>query len=304
MTADSTPGEARRVLVVCGGQSAERDVSLDSGRAVLAALQDAGHCTGRWDPAETDLSQLHAEDWDVVFPVVHGTGGEDGIIQTQMQAAGFLWGGCSAAASALTFDKSRTRLRLKQRGLPVAPGRTMTAASSSRPDSWPVVVKPARQGSSIGVTVVREPAEWQPAVDLALSYGPDVVVESYIDGREISVPVIHDVVLPIVEICVAEGWYDYRNKYHSETTEYRVSPADLPSGLGDMAQAACQACEATGILRVDFRLDRQGQPFILEVNTLPGMTTHSLVPLSAAAAGLSLPELCDRCVQHWIRASR
>lgn len=304
MTSNDPVGTASRVLVVCGGHSAERDVSLQSGQAVLDALQEAGYQTGRWDPAERSMSTVNAADWDVVFPVLHGAGGEDGVLQTQMQDAGFLWIGCSADASALTFDKALTRERLLQHHLPVPPGRTITSEEAPLPESWPVVVKPARQGSSIGISVVSSPEEWQPAVQEAFSYGADVVVETFIEGREVSVPVIDEQIFPAVEICVSQGWYDYRNKYEVDTTEYRVSPEGLPSGLGPLAQQVCHACDASGILRVDFRLDRQGQPYVLEVNTLPGMTTHSLVPISAAAAGQTLAELCSRCVQRRLAASQ
>lgn len=298
MTTDGPQTAALRVLVVCGGCSAEREVSVESGRAVEQALQEAGHVTGIWDPAERPVSSLNPADWDVVFPALHGTGGEDGVLYQRLEEFGLHWVGCSVAGSALTFDKSLTRTRLLQHGIPVPPGRTIQSTDAPRPQSYPVVIKPARQGSSIGVSLVRDDDQWMPGLADAFSFGTDVVVESYIDGREVSVPVIDNEVFPAVEIIVQDGWYDYRNKYEVETTEYRATPDDLPPGLGELAQQACAACEVDGIMRVDFRLDHSGQPYVLEINTIPGMTAHSLVPLSAAAAGLSLAELCDRCVRR------
>lgn len=290
-----------RVLVIDGGSSAERAVSLQSGQAVAAALADAGHIVGRWDPAETPVSELTPADWDIAFPMLHGTGGEDGCLQRQLQEIRIPWVGCSSTASALTFDKSLTRKRLQQHGVPTASGMTIRRRMNSAPLPFPVVVKPARQGSSIGVSIVTAADEWMPAVDRALSFCSDVIVESFVAGREVSVPVIDGDVFPAIEIVVEDGWYDYHNKYESDRTQYRISAPDLPEDLNAVALQACRVCRAHGILRVDFRIDADGRPHVLEINTIPGMTSHSLVPLSAAALGVSLSGLCDRVVRRRMR---
>ena len=290
-----------RVLVIFGGQSAERAVSLMSGRAVANALCDAGYTVGTWDPAETPATELRPADWDVAFPMLHGTGGEDGVLHRQLKKIRIPWVGCSIASSRLTFDKSLTRKRLQQHGIQVPAGITISRQDASVPIQFPVVVKPARQGSSIGVSMAGCTEEWGPAIDAALAFCSDVVVESYIAGREVSVPVIDGEVFPAVEIIVPDGWYDYHNKYENNRTQYQVPATDLPTNLGSVALQACRVCGAEGILRVDFRIDDADQAHVLEINTIPGMTSHSLVPLSAAAMKLSLAELCDRCVRRRMR---
>lgn len=293
--------DSLRVLVIFGGRSAERAVSLQSGRAVADALCDAGYTVGTWDPAETPAKELKPAEWDVAFPMLHGTGGEDGVLHQQLMKIGIPWVGCSIASSALTFDKSRTRKRLHQHGIRVPSGMTISTQDVPAPSRFPVVVKPARQGSSIGVSIVRRSEEWMPALDAALAFCSDVVVESYVAGREVSVPVIDGEVFPAVEIIVEDGWYDYHNKYENDATHYHVPATDLPANLNSIAEQACEACGAKGILRVDFRIDDANQAHVLEINTIPGMTSHSLVPLSAAAMELSLAELCDRCVRDRMR---
>lgn len=298
MTNSSSQSRSDRVLVILGGDSPERAVSLESGQAVLKALAGAGYTVGLWDPAETAAEQLNPSDWDVAFPMLHGTGGEDGQVHQHLQAMGLPWVGCSIDGSSLTFDKSLTRERLQAHDVPVPRGCTVTSVDAPLPQVFPVVVKPARQGSSIGISLVHHEDQWVPALREALALSSDVVVESYIAGRELSVPVIDGEVFPVVEIAVRDGWYDYHNKYEADTTSYCVAPSDVPSDLGQLALRACQVCDVEGIMRVDFRLDENGRSFILEINTIPGMTAHSLVPMSAAFVGMSLSELCDRSVQH------
>ncbi len=301
MTIDMPQSGQFRVLVIFGGRSAERAVSLESGQAVAGALRSVGHTVGTWDPAATPMSDLHSADWDIAFPMLHGTGGEDGVLHRQLCAVGLPWVGCSIASSALTFDKSLTRARMQRYGIQVPLGTTITGRDTSAPIQFPVVVKPARQGSSIGVSMVRRQAEWGPAVDAALVWGSEVVVESYVAGREVSIPVIDGEVFPTVEIIVRDGWYDYDNKYKSDRTRYRVAPPDLPANMNSIALMACEVCGVEGIARVDFRINETNQAYVLEINTIPGMTIRSLVPRSAAAAGLSLSELCDRCVGTCMR---
>ncbi len=287
-----------RILIISGGTSEERSVSLESGAAVQAALEEAGYGTGLWDPANIDAEAFPFADWDLAFPVLHGTGGEDGRLQNLLKKNRLPWIGSSAEASVRTFDKIQTRRLLSQQGIPVAPGMCLHEPASDCPDEFPVVVKPARQGSSIGISLVRHRRDWDAAVRNAYRLCDDIVVEQFISGREVSVPVIYGHLLPAVEVLPDGVWYDFDSKYRSQSTQYRADPPDLPPEVLRLARQACQACQVDGIARVDFRIDRAGRPFVLEINTIPGMTSHSLVPISAAAAGLSLPELCDRCVRH------
>ena len=287
-----------RVLVIAGGCSPERAVSLESGQCVTAALRRCGHTVSCLDPAEQPVRGIDVSRWDIVFPMLHGAGGEDGVLQRELESIGLPWVGCSAESSALTFDKIETRKQLRQHGISVPPGTALHDSAVPPTPEFPLVVKPARQGSSIGVSIVRSTRDWDAAVRLALSLGPDLLVESWIAGREVSVAVVDDQVFPAVEIIFPGGWYDYAAKYTSDATQYVVGSENLPAELGAVALQACRVCNAHGILRVDFRVDSNGQPFVLEINSIPGMTTHSLVPKAAAALGLSLSELCDKCLQR------
>jgi len=289
--------QSYRVLVIAGGDSAERSVSLDSGTSVATALREAGHVVDLWDPSEHPISHLPADNWEAAFPMLHGTGGEDGSLQRQLESIDLPWVGSSQQASALTFNKARTREHLAANSLPVAAGRELHTESESTADRFPVVIKPSSQGSSVGITMVRNENEWTSAVRHALSLSKSAVEEEFVAGREFSVPILNGESLPAVEIVVADGWYDYANKYESNTTQYRVQPDDTPPELAELACRACQVCETSGIVRVDFRINSNGNVFILELNTIPGMTSHSLVPMSAAAAGISLSELCDLCIR-------
>jgi len=287
-----------RILVIAGGTSEERTISLDSGQCVAAALRQTGHIVESLDPAEQPLSRIDPLGWDVAFPVLHGTEGEDGVLQRALESVGLPWVGCSAESSALTFDKHQTRRRLQRHGIPVPAGAVIRYPRFPSSLTLPVVVKPARQGSSIGISVVESMDCWDAAAQQALSLGSEAVVESYIAGREVSITVIDDRPFPPVEIIAKGSWYDYAAKYVSDETQYVVNPAGLPADIGTLALRACEVCEAHGILRVDFRVDLDNQPWVLEINSIPGMTSHSLVPKTAAAAGLSLPELCDQCVRR------
>ncbi len=298
MAADASTSDSFRVLVVSGGYSPEREVSLQSGLNVADSLRQAGHIPDRWDPADRSADEINSAEWDIAFPMLHGTGGEDGVLHRTLQQIGLPWVGSSISSSFLTFDKSLTRERLQAHGIPIPPGRTIGSIEAPMPQSWPVVVKPARQGSSIGVTIVEGEVGWSSAVATALSLSSEAVIESYIAGREISIPVIDGEVFPAVEIEVPNGWYDYHNKYENESTKYHIAPADLPDDLNTIARRSCDVCDAEGILRVDLRINDRGEAYVLEINSIPGMTTHSLVPMSVESTGLSLPEFCDQCVRR------
>ncbi len=291
-----------RVLVVAGGNSGEREVSLESGRTAAAALRGAGYQVAMWDPAAQPADDCDFSRWDIAFPMLHGAGGEDGVLHQTLQEAGLPWVGPGVEASRLTFDKAKTRERLIAHGIPVAAGQTIQSVDGPLPAVFPVVVKPARQGSSLGISVVSRAEDWIAALEKALALDSDVVVENYIEGREVSVPVIYGDIFPVVEIVLTDGWYDYKNKYVSDAAGYHVSPSDLPDDLCSLAEEACAACDAVGILRVDLRIDSQGNPYVLEINTIPGMSDHSLVPLSVAGRGWSLAQFCDWCVKSaWPR---
>lgn len=300
MRALQTQGSDRQtqplqVLVLAGGDSEEREISLQSGAAVAQSLREAGHQVRLRDPLQSSLQNLISPG-EVVVPMLHGRGGEDGSLQRRLQQLGVPWLGCSAEAAALTFSKVRTRERLQQAGLPVANGVCLREGEDTGTADqlrWPLVVKPAEQGSSIGVSIVGTTAELPAALKLAWQFGCDAVVEEYIAGREITVAMADELLLAPVEIEAADGWYDFHAKYVSDRTRYIVNPGQLPEGLHEIVREACRVCQVTGLSRTDLRLMPDGRIALLEINTIPGMTSHSLVPMAAAAMGLSIAELLE-----------
>ncbi len=304
---DNAP-KVLRIAVLAGGTSPEREVSIDSGRCAANSLRLLGHSVTIIDPAEQTLDQLLPESFDVILPLVHGTGGEDGSLQRQLDKLNVPYAGSSAEASALTFDKVRTRDRLESCGLRVPPGRVVrpetTFAECQRFAEqlrFPVVVKPAAQGSSVGVSVVSAAGELRTALELARSLGAVVLMEQYIPGRELTVPLIDSRLLPPVEIRPAGTWYDYHAKYLDSQTQYDVNPANVSAEVCEAAGKACEVCGVAAICRVDLRVDPSGLCWILEINTIPGMTSHSLVPMSAAAVGLSTGQLCELAMRAAIK---
>ena len=289
-----------RIAVLSGGDSAERDVSLESGRNVAAALSERGHRVRLVDPRENPLETICA-DTDIILPMLHGTNAEDGTLQKQLDLLGIPWLGSSAITSELTFNKIATRSILMDAGLPVPPGVALSRYASSaliheaaRSVGYPLVVKPAEQGSSVGISIVHHKDDLDRAVHSATQWGSRFLIEQYIAGREVTVPVINDCVFPAVEIIPNGSWYDYKAKYVDETTQYRVSPVGLPAGLNEIVLQACRTCGVSAISRTDLRLDTWGRWWILEINTIPGMTSHSLVPMSAKSMGISVGELCEQ----------
>lgn len=283
------------VLVLAGGDSEEREISLQSGAAVVQSLQEAGHQVRLLDPRQGSL-QSFVRPQEIVLPMLHGRGGEDGSLQRSLQQLGVQWLGCTAEAAALTFSKVRTRARLQQAGLPIAAGTCLHRGQSTRDVDrlqYPVVVKPSEQGSSIGVSIVGNASELPAALQLAWTFGNEAVVEEFIAGREISVALADELLLPPVEIEAADGWYDFHAKYVSDRTRYVVNPAGLPADLERTVREAVGACQVTGLSRTDLRLMPDGRIALLEINTVPGMTSHSLVPMAAAAVGLSIAELLE-----------
>jgi D-alanine-D-alanine ligase len=291
------------ILVLAGGTSAERDVSLESGRCVTAALREADHHVDLVDPRDTVVNSLPLHQWHVAVPMVHGTGGEDGVLQRQLLDAGISYIGSSPEASELTFDKIRTNRLLRQSDIVVPDGIVVDSCHTTHQNiaavarfGGQIVTKPPRQGSSIGISIVHQTIDVEAALELAFQFDTECLVERFISGREVTVPVVDGTALPAIEIIPAVQWYDYHAKYADDRTEYHISPEDLPASLSQIAVSACNICDVAGIARVDFLVDEQGQPWLLEVNTVPGMTSHSLVPKSAAAAGISLAELYQRVI--------
>ena len=307
-----------KVAVLQGGSSAERDISLLSGGGVLAALRSLGVDAHPFDPAERELGELRREGFARVFIALHGRHGEDGAVQGALELLHIPYTGSGVLASAVAQDKVMAKRVWVAEGLPtprwlwLAPQRQTREDINAVPDrlGLPLIVKPPREGSSIGITKVQGYSQMQDAVALATRYDPDVLCEEFIDGIELTCPVLGQGetarALPVVRIDAPGGNYDYQNKYYTDVVQYRI-----PSGLSAAEEAEVQrltlaayrtlGCRGWG--RADLMLRSGGkQPdrkiFLLEMNTSPGMTSHSLVPMSARAAGMSYEQLCLHLLQH------
>ena len=297
-----------KVAVLMGGSSAEREISLMSGTGVLAALQGLGVNAHAFDPAQRDLVELRREGFDRVFIALHGRHGEDGTVQGALELLGLPYTGSGVLASAIAMDKTMTKRVWLAEGLPTPRFVWLGSADLGRerlrrvPDELglPLIVKPPREGSSIGISTVAGYSDMAEAVKLASGFDADVLCEEFIAGDEITCPVIGDgasaVALPVVRIVAADGKYDYQNKYFTDTTTYHCPAGLAPDEERDIQAiviAAYRSLGCRGWGRADLMIratDRK--PFLLEMNTSPGMTGHSLVPISARAAGLSYPQLC------------
>ncbi|MSP15287.1 MAG: D-alanine--D-alanine ligase [Myxococcales bacterium] len=296
----------KRIGVVMGGLSAEREVSLSSGRGVLRGLLEHGHnaVAIEWGDGQELATMLRAERVDAVWNALHGTYGEDGCVQGLLECMRIPYTGSGVLASAIAMDKVATKRIFDRGGVPtpewtaLAPGDS--AHDVARRTGWPVVVKPSREGSSVGVTIVEREEDLDAAVTLADGYHGVTLVERFIPGREVQVGLLDDEVLGTVEIRPKSGFYDYEAKYVRKDTEYLV-PAPLDSALDTAARAASLAAYrllgCAGHARVDCRIDPSGGVFVLEVNTLPGMTATSLLPKIAAHAGLDYANLVDRILR-------
>jgi len=295
-----------KVGVLFGGRSAEREISLISGSGVLQALRSKGIDAHPFDPAERSLAELAAEQFDRVFIALHGRYGEDGTLQGALELLGIPYTGSGVMASSVGMDKVTTKIVWLAAGVPTPTYVTIAANAAVDADAivaelgLPLIVKPPLEGSTIGITKVTDAAGLQAAVDLARQYDKVVLVEQFIQGREFSVPVLGTGptarALPIVEIVAPEGNYDYQNKYFTDDTKYHC-PAPLDAETTAAIQAhvvnAYRALGCEGWSRIDVLLrDTDNAPFLLEVNTSPGMTTHSLVPMAARAEGTSYEDLC------------
>lgn len=305
---------ARNVLVLAGGPSSEREVSLLSGRAVAEALASRGHAVQQADIGPQELSALEGEPPDVVFIALHGAFGEDGRVQTILEARGLAYVGSGPEASRLAMDKSASKRLYRSAGVLTPswrvlerwydPFRNDTLIAELAP---PCVVKPVDNGSSVDVRICRDRDAQREACEQLLAKHGRCMIEQFAAGRELTVGVVGDDVLPVVEIKPAEGFYDYQAKYVAEDTQYLVNPDLDERTVASLQAAALRAHRALGcrdLSRTDFILDEAGQAWALETNTIPGFTSHSLLPKAAAAAGMSFADLCERLIELAIDRGR
>jgi D-alanine-D-alanine ligase len=294
-----------KVAVMMGGKSAEREVSLKSGAAVLAALRSSGIDAYAFDPQDKPLEALHAEGFRRVFIALHGRGGEDGTLQGALDLLAIPYTGSGVLASALAMDKWRSKLVWQASGLPVPEYLVLDDASDFAAAEarlgLPLFVKPSNEGSSIGISKVKQAGELRAAYQLASRYDSCVIAEQFLGGGEYTVGILAGQALPVIRIVPATEFYDYEAKYLREDTEYRI-----PSGLGDereremrdLALRAFDVLGGRGWGRVDLMLDAAGRMFCLEANTSPGMTDHSLVPMAAKSAGIPFPQLVVKLLEE------
>jgi len=300
------PKQYGRVAVLMGGWSAEREVSLNSGKAVISALQAAQVDAVPVDiQRESVLKQLSAGEFDRCFIVVHGTGGEDGSLQAVLELLGLPYTGSGVLGSALGMDKWRCKLVWQALGLPTVPGEILNQESDFdavlRRYGLPLFVKPSQEGSSVGISKVKHIEELPAAYALAANCHGSVMAEAAMVGGDYTVAVLGDRALPAIRIIPASEFYDYSAKYTRNDTQY-LCPCGLPEEIvSEMQSLALRAFASIGAQswgRVDFLLDADGKPCVAEINTVPGMTTHSLVPMAAKAVGMNMKELVLHILEH------
>lgn len=298
------PGAPGKVGVLLGGRSAERAVSLKSGNMVLAALKAKGVDAHAFDPGERGLADLIGERFERVFIALHGRFGEDGTIQGALELLGIPYTGSGVLASALAMDKRRSKLLWQAVGVPtpryevLQPGSDFAAVA--RRLGLPLMVKPANEGSSIGMSKVKQERELEEAYAQAVNYDRVVIAEQFVDGVELTAGMLGEQALPLIRLETPRDFYDYEAKYVADDTRY-IIPCGLPpeseNAIRSESLRAFAALGCRGWGRVDLMLDRAGKPYFLEVNTSPGMTDHSLVPMAARHAGMDFGELCVRILE-------
>jgi len=303
---------SEKVAVLLGGQSGEREVSLMSGTGVLQALQSLGVNAHAFDPSQRDLGELKHDGFTRCFIALHGRFGEDGTVQGALELLGIPYTGPGVMASSIAIDKIMTKRLWLADGLPTPAWRTVTSAAATlaayaelAQPGQPMIVKPAREGSTLGLTKVTTADQCAAAYALAAGMDDEVLCEQFVRGDEVTIPVLGSGAqaraLPVIRIVAPDGNYDYQNKYFTDTTQYLV-PCGLPKGEEAAIQAlvlkAFKSLQCRGWARADVMIDATTrQPYLLEINTSPGMTSHSLVPMSAKAAGISYAELCLQTLQ-------
>ena len=302
-----------RIGVLMGGRSSEREVSLRTGAAVHRALCRRGYDAVAIDVGPTLCHDLQEQKIAVAFLALHGPGGEDGAMQGFLETLGIPYTGSGICASAVGMHKVRTKTILAAHGIPVPSGTVIKRGETvSRMKvlraaklRWPVVVKPVSEGSTIGVTIVKKPAQWNDALALAHRYDRDAMVEAYIPGHEVTVSLLGrqgktPLVLPAVEIVAPGGFYDFSAKYEKGRTQY-LCPAPLSAAIAKqirtLALQTYDVLGCAGAARVDFRITPRGRPYVLEINTVPGMTETSLLPMAAAQAGIGYDELTEQILE-------
>ena len=296
--------EFGRVAVMLGGRSSEREVSLDTGAAVLRALRSRGIDAQAWDPAKNSIVEFASAGFDRVWIALHGPGGEDGALQGALEWLDTPYTGSGVMASALAMDKIRSKQLFTAAGIPTPEYAVIhdqdAAVIAAKWLGYPLILKPAGEGSSVGMTKVLEPGELAEAVTLAMSFGNAALAERCIVGGEFTVAVLQGDALPTIRIETPRAFYDYRAKYESERTAYHcpgTTDAETERRYAELALAAFAVLGCSGWGRVDFMAGADGEPQVLEVNTIPGMTSHSLVPMAAEAAGMDFEELCWRILE-------
>ncbi len=297
-----------KIAVLLGGTSAEREVSLNSGKAVLEALLKQGYNAHPIDPKEYNVANLKKDGFNRAFNILHGRGGEDGTMQGLLEQIGLPYTGCGVMASALTMDKMRTKMLWKAFGLPVADMEVVTRETFSQLDpqavvaklGLPLMVKPSLEGSSVGLTKVKAVDELKSAVEYALKFDNTILIEEWLAGDELTVPVLDNQVLPAIRIVPEGEFYDYEAKYISDNTQY-FCPAGLTpereQALAVLVKRAYDAVGCRGWSRIDVMCDAKGNFRLVEVNTNPGMTSHSLFPKSAATVGISFEQLVVKILE-------
>jgi D-alanine-D-alanine ligase len=305
--------DSLKVAVLAGGESDERAVSLESGAAVSLALERRGHAVTQIDPAERDVTSVAWNGFDVAFLALHGRFGEDGQVQELLDASGVCYTGSDAHSSRTAFSKSAAKERFIQSGVLTPPYvliHQSDAASliqkHARKIGFPLVVKPDAQGSSLGVSLVGSPDELPQALARCFHFDPFGLLEAAVIGTEWTVGLLDEQPLPLIQIATERVFFDYHAKYKDESTEYRFEFDIEPDVAAAIQSAGCLAgrtLRTRGLARVDIRLDRFQQPWVLEVNTNPGLTQHSLIPMAAARIGMDLGELCERSIRSCLADS-
>jgi D-alanine-D-alanine ligase len=288
-----------------GGKSAEREISLMSGKCVLAALRSKDVDAHAFDPAERDLTELKRDGYARCFVALHGRGGEDGTMQGALEVLGLPYTGSSVMGSAIGMDKWRTKMIWLANGLPTPRYRILTGREDWKAVAadlgLPLIVKPANEGSTLGLTRVKSVSQLPEAYELAAKKFHDIALaEQFIDGPEYTASLVADEALPLIRIEAPQGNYDYQNKYFTNDTKYHCPCGLEPveeENLKALALQAFRLIGCTGWGRVDLMRDSQGRPWLLEVNTIPGMTDHSLVPMAARAKGISFEQLVVRILE-------
>jgi D-alanine-D-alanine ligase len=299
------------IAVLSGGDSSEREVSLASGRAIQDALQAVGHCCTAIDPATTDVNSVNWLDYDVAAIALHGRFGEDGQLQELLENKGIPFTGSDREASALAFSKAASKQQFITDSVPTPEFAVIRQTDSAthiakhaRTVGYPIVVKPDAEGSSFGISIVNSPDRLPAALAKCFQFGPVALIERAVPGTEWTVAVVDGRALPPICIETRRSFYDFRAKYEDDTTRY-LFETEFESAIVEQIESvsldACRSLGTQGVARVDVRLDPFNRPWVLEVNTSPGMTDHSLVPKAAARAGMSFVELCQRMIESGLK---